>query len=115
MKKLILFFTLILSGFIFSQDRKAEFIEGEKQLKKLIYSKISVDSLDIDEDTVIKLIYKIDKKGKVKNIDCESFYPEAKKEFLKAAKQINQKWKPAIKNGEKVDSEVVVYFPVVFE
>ncbi len=58
MKKLILFFTLILSGFIFSQDRKAEFIEGEKQLKKLIYSKISVDSLDIDEDTVIKLIKK---------------------------------------------------------
>ena len=58
---------------------------------------------------------KIDKKGKVKNIDCKSFYPEAKTEFLKAAKQINQNWKLAIKNGKKVDSEVVVSFPVVFE
>lgn len=51
----------------------------------------------------------------MKNIDCKSFYPEAKTEFLKAAKQINQKWKPAIKNGKKVDLEVVVSFPVVFE
>lgn len=115
MKKLILFFTLILSGFIFSQDRKAEFIEGEKQLKKLIYSKINYNSTGIDENTTVELIFKIDKKGKVKNIDCKSFYPEAKTEFLKAAKQINQNWKPAIKNGKKVDSEVVVSFPVVFE
>ncbi len=51
----------------------------------------------------------------MKNIFCKSFYPEAKTEFLKAAKQINQNWNPAIKNGEKVDSEVVVTFPVVFE
>ncbi len=51
----------------------------------------------------------------MKNIDCKSFYPEAKTEFLKTAKQINQNMKPAIKNGKKVDSEVVVSFPVVFE
>lgn len=84
-------------------------------MKKLIYSKINFDSNGIDEITTVELIFKIDKKGKVKNIDCKSFYPEAKTEFLKAAKQINQKWKPAIKNGKKVYSEVVVSFPAVFE
>ena len=115
MRKLILLFTLIFSGFLFSQVRNSEFIGGEKQLKKLIYSKINYNSTGIDEDTTVELIFKIDKKGKLKNIDCKSFYSEAKTEFLKAAKQINQKWKPAIKNGKKVDSEVVVTFPVVFE
>lgn len=67
MRKLILLFTLILSGFVFSQNSKAEFIGGEKQLKKLIYSKINFDSTGIDENTIIELIFKIDKKGKVKN------------------------------------------------
>jgi hypothetical protein len=51
---------------LFSQDRKAEFIEGEKQLKKLIYSKINFDSTRLDENTTVELIFKIDKKGKVK-------------------------------------------------
>lgn len=115
MKQFIFLFVLIFSGFLFSQDRNAEFFGGEKQLKKLIYSKINFDSNGIDEITTVELIFKIDKKGKVKNIDCKSFYPEAKTEFLKAEKQINHKWKPAIKNGKKVDSEVVVSFPVVFE
>ena len=115
MKQFIFLFVLIFSGFLFSQVRNSEFIGGEKQLKKLIYSKINFDSTGIDENTTVELIFKINKKGKVKNIDCKSFYPEAKTEFLKAAKQINHKWKPAIKNGKKVDSEVVVSFPVVFE
>ena len=101
MKKLILFFTLIFSGFLFSQVRNSEFIGGEKQLKKLIYSKINFDSTGIDENTTVELIFKIDKKGKVKNVDCKSFYPEAKTEFLKAAKQINQNWKPSIKMVKK--------------
>lgn len=115
MKKLIVIFTIIFSGFVFSQNKQAEFSGGEKQLKKLIYSKINFDSTGIDENTTVELIFKVDKKGKVKNIDCKSFYPEAKTEFLKAAKQINQKWNPAIKNGKKVDSEVMVSFPIVFE
>ena len=115
MKQFIFLFVLIFSGFLFSQVRNSEFIGGEKQLKKLIYSKINYNSTGIDEDTTVELIFKIDKKGKVKNVDCKSFYPEAKTEFLKAAKQITQKWKPAIKNGTKVDLEVVVYIHVVFE
>ena len=86
MKQFIFLFVLIFSGFLFSQDRNAEFFGGEKQLKKLIYSKINFDSTGIDENTTVELIFKIDKKGKVKNIDCKSFYPEAKTEFLKAAK-----------------------------
>ena len=84
-------------------------------MKKLIYSKINFDSTGIDENTIIELIFKIDKKGKVKNIDCKSFYPEAKTEFLKAAKQIKQKWKPATENGKKVDSEITILFPIAFE
>jgi len=115
MKKFIIFFGIIFSGIAFGQNSKAEFIGGEKQLKKLMYSKINFDSTGIDENTIMELIFKIDKKGKVKNIDCNSFYPEAKTEFLKAAKQIKQKWKPATENGKKVDAEVVVSFPVVFE
>ena len=95
MKQFIFLFVLIFSGFLFSQDRNAEFFGGEKQLKKLIYSKINFDSTGIDENTTVELIFKI--------------------EFLKAAKQIKQKWKHAIKNGKKVDSEVVASFPVVFE
>lgn len=99
MKKIIVFISFIFSGFVFGQNKQAEFIGGEKQLKKLIYSKINFDSTGIDENTTVELIFKIDKKGKVKNIDCKSFYPEAKTEFIKTAKQINQKWKPSIKNG----------------
>ena len=75
MKQFIFLFVLIFSGFLLSHDRNAEFIGGEKQLKKLIYSKINFDSTGIDEITTVELIFKIDKKGKVKNIDCKSFYP----------------------------------------
>jgi hypothetical protein len=46
MKKLILFFTLILSGF-FLVKIENEFIEGEKQLKKLIYSKLILILLEL--------------------------------------------------------------------
>ena len=115
MKQFIFLFVLIFDKFLFNQIRNSEIIGGEKQLKKLIYFKINYNSTGIDENTTEELIFKIDKKGKIKNVDCKSFYPEAKTEFLKAEKQINQNWKPAIKNGKKVDSEVVVSFPVVFE
>jgi len=75
MKQFIFLFVLIFSGFLFSQVRNSEFFGGEKQLKKLIYSKINFDSNGIDEITTVELIFKIDKKRKVKNVDCKSFYP----------------------------------------
>ena len=78
MKQFIFIFVLIFSGFLFSQDRNAEFFGGEKQLKKLIYSKINFDSTGIDENTTVELIFKIDKKGKVKNIDCNHFIQKLK-------------------------------------
>ena len=53
MKQFIFFFVLIFSGFLFSQVRNSEFIGGEKQLKKLIYSKINFDSTGIDENTTV--------------------------------------------------------------
>ena len=53
MKQFIFLFVLIFSGFLFSQDRNAEFIRGKKQLKKLIYSKINFDSTGIDENTTV--------------------------------------------------------------
>ena len=56
MKQFIFIFVLIFSGFLFSQVRNSEFIGGEKQMKKLIYSKINFDSTGIDENTIIELI-----------------------------------------------------------
>ena len=53
MKQFIFIFVLIFSGFLFIKDRNAEFIGVEKQLKKLIYSKINFDSTGIDENTTV--------------------------------------------------------------
>ena len=53
MKQFIFIFVLIFSGFLLSHDRNDEFIGGEKQLKKLIYSKINFDSTGIDENTTV--------------------------------------------------------------
>ena len=53
MKQFVFLFVLFFSGFLFSHDRNAEFFGGEKQLKKLIYSKINSDSTGIDENTTV--------------------------------------------------------------
>lgn len=63
----------------------------------------------------MKLTFKIDRKGHVVAINCESDYPKTEIEFIKVAKEIKQKWKPALKNGKKIDSEVKISFPMIFE
>ena len=115
MKRFLIIFFLILNGIAFAQSRDAEFEGGTKQLKKIILTKINLDSIDVDENTVVKLTFKIDRQGRVVVINCESDYPKTKIEFIRVATEIKQKWKPAIKNGKRVDSEIMLSIPMIFE
>lgn len=114
MKKFLIILLLILNGIAFAQSRDAEFEGGTKHLKKMILSKISLDSIDAENNTFVKLTFKIDRKGHVIAMNCESDYPKTEIEFLRAAKQVKQKWKPALKNGKRIESEVKLSFPITF-
>ena len=116
MKKFLLILFLSLNGFIFSQDRDASFPGGIDHLKNIIISKINLDSLGNNyENSIVKLFFTIKKNGKVKEISCNYDDEKTKAEFLRASQTINKKWHPAIKNGKKINSTVIISFPIVFE
>lgn len=122
MKFLLLLMTLLISNAVFSQseaaktefisDSKAEFPGGQKAFRtefmKMVHAYVDITAYAVNGK--FSFVLTIDEKGKMSEL---KIYPKVKndEEFKQdmdfAMKRIRKKWKPAIKNGVPVSSNII--------
>ena len=114
--------TLLISNAVFSQseaaktevvsDSKAEFPGGQtafrKEFMKMVHAYVDITAYAVNGK--FSFVLTIDEKGKMSEL---KIYPKVKndEEFKQdmdfAMKRIKKKWKPAIKNGVPVSSNII--------
>ncbi len=122
MRIFLFIITLLISSFVFSQsetvktevisDSKADFPGGQtafqKEFMKMVHAYVDITAYAVNGKFSFVLI--IDEKGKMSEL---KIYPKVKndEEFRQdmdfAMKRIKKKWKPAIKNGVPVSSNII--------
>ena len=118
MKKLILLFTLIFSGFVFGQvkvtlidekiveiyyniDRDAEFPEGFEVFKKLIMKNFDTSKVNYKKKGRIStvIVFVVQKDGSLGDFSVSGENKQFNKEALNAIKKVDVKWSPALINN----------------
>jgi hypothetical protein len=94
------------------QDQKAEFPGGQNAFKnefmKMVYAYVDITAYAVNGK--FSFVLTIDEKGKMSEL---KIYPkvrndeEFKQDMNFAMKRIKKKWKPAIKNGVPVSSNII--------
>lgn len=122
MKRFIILFAIIFSGFVFGQettqkqsnissetihekvDKDAEFPGGLNALRTLFSQKFDVESFFSNSNRVLKteisFIVEID--GTISDINAIGNNKTFNKEAIKAVSKVKEKWVPALINDEKV-------------
>lgn len=118
MRKLILLFTLIFSGFVFGQvkdtiidgkktviyyniDRDAEFPEGFEVFKKLIMKNFDTSKVNYKKKGRIStvIVFVVQKDGSLADFSVSGENKQFNKEALNAIKKVDVKWSPALINN----------------
>ena len=118
MKKLILLFTLIFSGFVFGQvkdtiidgkkvkiyyskDKDAEFPEGFEVFKKLIMKNFDTSKVKYKKKGRIftVIVFVVQKDGSLGDFSVSGENKQFNKEALNAIKKVDVKWSPALINN----------------
>ena len=118
MKKLILLFTLIFSGFVFGQvkdtiidgkkvkiyyskDKDAEFPEGFEVFKKLIMENFDTSKVKYKKKGRIftVIVFVVQKDGSLGDFSVSGENKQFNKEALNAIKKVDVKWSPALINN----------------
>ena len=118
MKKLILLFTLIFSGFVFGQvkdtiidgkkvkiyyskDKDAEFPEGFEVFKKLIMENFDTSKVKYKKKGRIftVIVFVVQKDGSLADFSVSGENKQFNKEALNAIKKVDVKWSPALINN----------------
>jgi hypothetical protein len=124
-KYLLILLLLLLSGKGFSQEtvtqtqqkaenyQKAEFPGGDEAFRKEFMNMVHayIDHSLYAFQGKITLVFNIDPKGKINNIDVLPKFKDSEMfvdDIKYAAKKVKGKWKPATKNGVPVDSKFVM-------
>ena len=118
MRKLILLFTLIFSGFVFGQvkdtiidgkkvkiyyskDKDAEFPEGFEVFKKLIMINFDTSKVNYKKKGRIStvIVFVVQKDGSLADFSVSGENKQFNKEALNAIKKVDVKWSPALINN----------------
>ena len=118
MRKLILLFTLIFSGFVFGQvkdtiidgkkvkiyyskDKDAEFPEGFEVFKKLIMKNFDTSKVKYKKKGRIftVIVFVVQKDGSLGDFSVSGENKQFNKEALNAIKKVDVKWSPALINN----------------
>ena len=118
MRKLILLFTLIFSGFVFGQvkdtiidgkkveiyyniDRDAEFPEGFEVFKKIIMENFDTSKVKYKKKGRIftVIVFVVQKDGSLGDFSVSGENKQFNKEALNAKKKVDVKWSPALINN----------------
>ena len=118
MRKLIVLFTLIFSGFVFGQvkdtiidgkkvkiyyskDKDAEFPEGFEVFKKLIMENFDTSKVKYKKKGRIftVIVFVVQKDGSLGDFSVSGENKQFNKEALNAIKKVDVKWSPALINN----------------
>ena len=118
MRKLILLFTLIFSGYVFGQvkdtiidgektviyysiDKDAEFPEGFEVFKKLIMKNFDTSKVKYKKKGRIftVIVFVVQKDGSLGDFSVSGENKQFNKEALNAIKKVDVKWSPALINN----------------
>jgi len=122
MRIFLLIITLLISSPAFSQseitnnqvsaDSKAEFPGGQaafqKEFMKMVHAYVDITAYAVNGK--FSFVLTIDEKGKMSELKIHpkvKFDKEFKQDMNFAMKRIKKKWKPAIKNGVPVSSNII--------
>ena len=134
MRKLILLFTLIFSGFVFGQvkdtiidgkkveiyyniDRDAEFPEGFEVFKKLIMENFDTSKVKYKKKGRIftVIVFVVQKDGSLADFSVSGENKQFNKEAIRAVTKIKEKWIPATINGQAVRERFKIPLTINFE
>ena len=118
MRKLIVLFTLIFSGYVFGQvkdtiidgektviyysiDKDAEFPEGFEVFKKLIMKNFDTSKVNYKKKGRIStvIVFVVQKDGSLADFSVSGENKQFNKEALNAIKKVDVKWSPALINN----------------
>ena len=118
MRKLIVLFTLVFSGFVFGQvkdtiidgektviyysiDKDAEFPEGFEVFKKLIMKNFDTSKVKYKKKGRIftVIVFVVQKDGSLGDFSVSGENKQFNKEALNAIKKVDVKWSPALINN----------------
>lgn len=132
MKKLILFFAVIFSGFVFGQvrdtiingkkeeiyysiDKEAVFPKGNDEFQRLVAKNFRLKK--VRANTLIKCEIKfiVERDGTLSNISAIGDNESFNKEAIRAVSKIKEKWFPATINNTPVRMRFKVPLTINFE
>lgn len=132
MKKLILLFTLIFSGFVFGQvkdtiidgkkveiyssiEKVAVFPKGNNEFRNMISKNFRMENIIGTENIHSEVTFIIAKDGSITDIKATGNNESFNKEAVFAVSMIKEKWIPAEINGQKVRYRIKIPLDIHFE
>jgi len=139
MKKIIFFFSIISSCFVFGQDsikgtaelneliiekspetkfpdveKSAQFPKGVNVFRQMLANNFRGRKIIGDENMSCELVFIIDRTGSITDIKATGNNQSFNEEVIRSASKIKEKWIPAEINGQKVRYRVKIPLHITF-
>ena len=132
MKKLILLFTLIFSGFVFGQvkdtiidgektviyssiENEAVFSKGNAEFQILIAENFRLKKIRANSLITCEIKFIVERDGTLSNITATGENESFNKEAIRAVTKIKEKWIPATISGQAVSERFKIPLTINFE
>ena len=132
MRKLILLFTLIFSGFVFGQvkdtiidgekveiyssiEKEAVFSKGNAEFQRLIAENFRLKKIRACSLITCEIKFIVERDGTLSNITATGENESFNKEAIRAVTKIKEKWIPATINGQAVRERFKIPLTINFE
>lgn len=132
MRKLILLFTLIFSGFVFGQvkdtiidgekveiyssiEKEAVFSKGNAEFQRLIAENFRLKKIRANSLITCEIKFIVERDGTLSNFTATGENESFNKEAIRAVTKIKEKWIPATINGQAVRERFKIPLTINFE
>ena len=132
MRKLILLFTLIFSGFVFGQvkdtiidgkktviyssiEKEAVFSKGNAEFQRLIAENFRLKKIRANSLITCEIKFIVERDGTLSNITATGENESFNKEAIRAVTKIKEKWIPATISGQAVSERFKIPLTINFE
>ena len=132
MRKLIVLFILVFSGFVFGQvkdtiidgekveiyssiEKEAVFSKGNAEFQRLIAENFRLKKIRANSLITCEIKFIVERDGTLNNITATGENESFNKEAIRAVTKIKEKWIPATINGQAVSERFKIPLTINFE
>ena len=132
MRKLIVLFILVFSGFVFGQvkdtiidgekveiyssiEKEAVFSKGNAEFQRLIAENFRLKKIRANSLITCEIKFIVERDGTLSNITATGENESFNKEAIRAVTKIKEKWIPATINGQAVRERFKIPLTINFE